>query len=325
MTSEPPSTPSASPAPAHRSPLVAIFLGPGGLRAGWRLLVFLGAAIGLDAGLTYLVLQLLGPGAQTAGWTASGFLVPEALSFLVAVVVALGMARFERRTLGDYGLTGSNAFGRRFWVGFLWGAATPSAVVLMVWLAGGYTVHGLAIHGAALVHYTLLWGLGFLVASLFEELFFRGYTLYTLADGIGFWPAALLLSLLFGALHYFTKPMESWVDFLSVGLIGLFFCLAIRRTGDLWWAIGWHFAFNFFALFVYGGPNTGNEGKPMPGHLLDSTITGPQWLTGGPMGFEASLFILPVVAVLFALFLWRYKGARFPRPAGKSGAGRASV
>ena len=36
-------------------------------------------------------------------------------------------------------------------------------------------------------------------------------------------------------------------------------------------------------------PNTGNGGKPLHGHLLDVRFHGPEWLTGGPRGTEASL------------------------------------
>jgi uncharacterized protein len=172
----------------------------------------------------------------------------------------------------------------------------------LLFLAGGYTISGLAVHGGEALRSAVLWALAFLFIGLYEEIYFRGYPLATLARGLGFrgfWPAALLLSLAFGALHYFNKPMETWMDFASVTLIGLFFCVSIRRTGSVWFATGWHFAYNFGSMFLFGGPNTGNQGRPIPGHLLDSAFHGPAWLTGGPMGPEASVFIFLVIAALF--------------------------
>jgi len=136
---------------------------------------------------------------------------------------------------------------------------------------------------------------------------------------MGFWPAVLALSALFGALHYLLKPGETWIDGASTGLLGLFLCLSIRRTGDIGLAAGFHFAFNYAALFIFGSPNTGNAGQPLPGRLLDASFEGPQWLTGGPMGLEASVFVFAALAIAFPLFQLRHRASRFaPRGPGRS-------
>ena len=108
--------------------------------------------------------------------------------------------------------------------------------------------------------------------------------------------------------------MENLADALSVGLIGLFFCFTIRRTGNLWFAIGFHFAFDFAALSLFGAPNTGNQGRPVAGHLLDGTFSGPDWLTGGVRGAEASWLVFIVIAAMFVLFHMRHREARYPIP-----------
>ena len=108
--------------------------------------------------------------------------------------------------------------------------------------------------------------------------------------------------------------MENVADALSVGLIGLFLCLTVRRTGTLWFAIGFHFAFDFAALSLLGAPNTGNMGKAAEGHLLDATFSGPDWLTGGARGIEASALVFVVIALLFSLFHFRHRQVRFPIP-----------
>src|SRR5436190_299623 len=63
-----------------------------------------------------------------------------------------------------------------------------------------------------------------------------------------------------------------------------------------------------FALQVLGAPNTGNEGKPVADHFLDTHFTGAAWITGGPRGIEASAFMFVVIAVLFAAALLRWRG-----------------
>jgi len=275
-----------------------VFFGPQGLRAGWGLLLYFIICQGLG-GLLFVALKLTVGLPEHLGFTPGVIIIGEAIQLVFALTGTALMGRIERRPLAAYGIPLRLAFGRLFWEGALWGILSISAVIGMMALAGGYSVSGLAVHGAEALRYGVLWLLALLGIGLYEEIYFRGYPLATLTRGMGFWPAALLLSFVFGAIHYFQKPMETWIDFASVGLIGLFFCFSIRRTGSVWFAIGWHFTYNFGSMYLYGGPNTGNEGKPMVGHLLDSAFHGPDWLTGGPMGPEASVFIFGVIAALF--------------------------
>jgi membrane protease YdiL (CAAX protease family) len=290
---------------------VALF-GPHGLRAGWSLLLFLALfiAVGLVAKTIVLALHLA---TEDQAWTAGFLIAVEAVSFTVVLLLTALLGRIEKRLLATYGFDLRRAFGGHFWEGALWGFLAIAAVIAMMAAAGAYRVDGLAIHGRDLLSYAVAWLVATLLVGLAEELLFRGFTLFTLARGLGFWPGALLLSLYFGWIHYQEKPMETWLDFASVSLIGLFFCFTVRRTGDLWFAIGWHTTYNYGSLFVFGGPNTGNQGQPVAGHLLASSFHGPDWLTGGPMGPEASALIFVVIAALFALFHRRYPTARFPR------------
>jgi hypothetical protein len=167
-------------------------------------------------------------------------------------------------------------------------------LVGLIALFGGYSVSGLALTGGALLRSAVLWAVTMMLLGLYEELLFRGYPQLTLVTGMGFWPAAVLISALFAGVHYFFKPMEYIADALSVGLIGIFLCLTLRRTGSLWWAIGFHFAFDYAALVVFGAPTTGNDGQRIADHLLASSWHGPAWLTGGPRGAEASC-VLPAM------------------------------
>lgn len=288
-----------------------IFSGPRGLRAGWKLLIFWGL-FELAGGFAGLAVQRIFHLSDKPTWTPQLLIGWELISLAIVLALLLLLGRMEGRTLATYGFPLREAFKGRFWEGSLWGILSISAVIGMMSLAGGYSISGFAVRGSEAVVHGVLWAMATLLVGLYEENYFRGYPLFTLSRGMGFWPGAVLLSLVFGAIHYFFKPMETWMDFLSVGLIGLFFCFTVRRTGDVWWAIGWHFTYNFGSMFLYGGPNTGNEGRPVPGHLLDSAFHGPDWLTGGPMGPEASVFIFPVIALLFWAFHRRYREVRFP-------------
>jgi len=287
-----------------------IFVGPAGLRAGWGFALFVGLLTVGQLAIRLVWNRLLHPPPDVPWdpiWTALG----EAASLGATLVAIAILGRLERRSLPEYGLPLRRLLGRRFWEGALWGLAMVTGIVVPLWAVGGYSVTSVHLQGTALVSLALLWALGFLMVGLAEEAIFRSYVLYTLARGMGFWPAAIALSTLFGALHYFLKPGETWIDGVSTGLIGLFLCLSIRRTGDIGLAAGLHFAFNYAALFIFGGSNTGNGGQPLPGRLLDVSFEGPQWLTGGPMGLEASVFVFLVLAVAFPLFHLRHRTVRF--------------
>jgi hypothetical protein len=286
-----------------------IFLGPAGLRSGWRLLIFLAIAIALQAALEEIVLLILKARGIVApeGLIATVFLVEDTITLFAVVAASWIMAKGEHRKLTDYGLPGKNAFGWKFWEGAAFGYAGVSLLLLLIYLAGGYSPGSLALHGAGLVKATLLWLLASLAIGFAEEYFFRGYPQFILTQGMGFWPAAFLISFLFGALHYFSKPYERWPDWASTGLLALLICLTLKRTGDLRFAIGFHAAFDFGAIFVYSGPN---GGRLAPDRLLTATFHGGDWLTGGQLGPEASLLVFPVIAAMFVAFHFLYRAPR---------------
>jgi membrane protease YdiL (CAAX protease family) len=281
----------------------SIFVGRDGLRAGWRFAIFFLLAALLTKGMFWALSRA---GYQEAeGWTALGFIVEGAISSTAAIAVAAALARWERRRLADYGL----ALGRGlalFGEGVAWGLAGSVVIVVLIWALGGVRFHGLAFHGRELVASALVWWVAMMLLGLTEEFIYRGYSLVTLARGMGFWPAAVLLSAIFGAVHYFLKPMETWIDGVSVGLYGLFWCLTFQRTGSLWFAIGFHAMSDYADMVIFAEPNSGNKGLPVTGHLLDMSFTGPDWLTGGPCGTEASVLVFLILAGLFPLFLRRF-------------------
>jgi hypothetical protein len=138
--------------------------------------------------------------------------------------------------------------------------------------------------------------------GFFEEFFFRGYTQYTLASGIGFWPAATVLSAVFGAFHH-GNTGEDAVGMLSVFVISMFFCLTLRRTGNLWFAVGVHASFDWGETFLFSVPNSGIVA---PGHLLNSSFHGPAWLTGGTVGPEGSVMAFVALAAAAVIFSRMY-------------------
>ena len=291
--------------PRH-STVTFIFVGPNGIRAGWRLLLFLliTAAVGL----------LLGSVLRSAvhdsgrGLRPGSLIFGDGIGFLSLVVAGAVMARIERRSFANYALPLRGALGARFWFGVLWGFAALSALLLAIRAGHGFWFGTIALRGTQLASYAMLWAIAFLVVALLEEFLMRGYALYTLTTGMGFWPSAVLLSFIFGAVHL-RNAGESWAGVLAAALIGLFFCFTVRRTGDLWFAIGLHAMWDYSESFLYSVPDSG---VAVEGHLLNSSFHGPAWLTGGSVGPEGSVLAFVVIGMMFVVFHPLYPKARFP-------------
>jgi uncharacterized protein len=227
--------------------------------------------------------------------------------FVVVYLAALLLARIERRPVATYGLPMANPALRRFLQGCALGFVEVSSLMGLIALFGGYAFGDLAIHGSDIVRWSLAWAVIFIFVGLFEEFAFRGYTLYALAESIGFWPAAILFAACFGFVHSF-NPGEGLAGELGVAAIALIFAFTLRRTGTLWLAVGWHAAFDFGETFVFSVPDSG---AVFPGHLANSTLHGPVWLTGGNAGPEASVFSFVAMAALTLAFhfLFPYRPA----------------
>jgi uncharacterized protein len=283
--------------------IASLFVGPDGIRAGWRWLIFLiivfvVAGFLLFAEVAAGLLHLNRAPSTPVPLTASLLLKQEIALAIGAFVAAFIMSKIERRPMGQYGLPLSEAFGKRFWQGIVWGFVAITVTLLFIAALHGFSFGTIALSGTALLKYASAWALVFLLTGYFEEFTFRGYSQFTLARGMHFWPAAILLSILFGSIHL-GNVGESWVGGLTAGLIGLFFCFTLRRTGNIWFAVGLHAAWDYGETFVYGVPDSG---LVSPGHFFDSSFHGPRWLTGGSVGPEGSVFCVLVIALLFLVF-----------------------
>jgi membrane protease YdiL (CAAX protease family) len=305
----------AAPEPPHeqQSWIQFVFCGPNGLRAGWRLLIFV-LTLSVLSGALFLALRPFAhPRLAPANLSPSVevMLPAEFLSALVVFLATYLMTKIEGRTFADYGLPWRKAFNARFWEGMAWGFAGITALLVALRAAGCFSFGAVALHGAGFARYAAAWGVMFLFVGFFEDMLLRGYPLLTLTTGIGFWPPAVLLSAAFGGIHL-SNPGETLIGATGAALFGLVMCLTLRRTGDLWLAIGFHAAWDWGETFFYGVPDSG---LVAPGHFLNSSFHGPNWLTGGSVGPEASVLTPVVLAAFWLVFSRRFPAVRYPNPA----------
>src|SRR5208282_654224 len=300
-----PSFPSASlltKSARRESPLREVFLGPKGIYPGARWLTYLAMAWIVFQVEGWLVISLPShPG--VLAWR----MMIEASMMLAAILPGFVMARIEGRPFGDFGLPLRRAFGRNFWVGTLWGIASLSVLMLALRLTGAFAFGALELHGARIWKFAAYYAVFFLLTGLFEDFLMRGYSLWVLSQGMNFWPAAALLSISFGAIHV-ANPGEGPIGLAVVALIGFFLCLTLRRTGDLWWAVGFHMSWDWGESYLYSVPDSG---AILPGHLLNSSLHGPVWLAGGSVGPEGSYLVFVVIGALWVLFDRAYPEVKY--------------
>jgi membrane protease YdiL (CAAX protease family) len=224
-------------------------------------------------------------------------------NFVVALACTGIFALYERRRIDSYGLPVRRALGPRTWEGAATGVIMAGGVGLGMVLLGGMHIHGLATTGAALALSALAWLGANICVGVSEEFWYRSYFLQTLWKGIGFWPAATVIALIFASDHYFFKAGENVWDVITLVSLSLLMSYTVLKTGTLWFAVGFHIAFDYIQLFVIGTPN----GSHVPvGRLLDVSFSGPTWLTGGVLGTEASFLMYPFIAALWLYVYWRF-------------------
>jgi len=293
-----------SPQPEERG-LQWIFVGQDGIRAGWGILIFIVIVAAEYWALRHLF-EHRSIGSEALPPSAG--LISESLR-LLGVVIATGiLALIELKSLLAYGYQGS-ARAMRFVWGLVWGFIAISAMMFALWKLGYLAFDGQMLHGAAMINYAAAWGLMFLVVAVFEESLLRGYLQYTATRGVGFWWGALLFSLLFGLGHT-TNPGESPVGLFSAGAVGLVFCLSIWYTGSLYWAVGFHAAWDWGQSYFYG---TADSGLVAQGHLYGVHPVGKILWSGGTTGPEGSILIVPLLIVI-AILMWMWWGRRVESP-----------
>jgi len=275
-----------------------IFLGPHGVRAGWRALNSIFLWIVFSAILTAALVAI--PAIRSWTYTQNLLVMTPSLLFFgdgiaaVAVILAvLAMARWEQHSFWHYGLPLNRDSIKRLAQGLFLGLAMVSALMGLIAAAHGFSIQTQAPAGWDAARYGLFYALGFMMLAFFEEFSFRGYLQETLASEAGFWPAAVVLSILFAAIHL-DNPGETAFGVMMAACFSLLAAFSLRRTGGIWLAIGMHLAWDWGLTYLYSVPDSGISAV---GHLMKSSLHGSRWITGGPAGPEGSVFAFVVLAI----------------------------
>lgn len=290
----------AQPAETPHRGIGWLFTGPHGIRLPWAILIFM-----LLVGATQigLVLLLKAQGLHSKDLVADqdsalGTILKLTPGVVSVIIATVAMALIERRSLANYGFAFSGMI-VRFLYGVLVGLGVLSALVGTLWGLGALTFEGVVLEGDAIWRQGLLWAGACLMVGVLEESVMRGFLLARMTRTMGFVWASLLTSALFLSAHI-PNAGESLIGLASAGVIALVFCFSIWKTGSLWWAVGFHAAWNWAQTYLFGVGNSGSLGS---GVLMVSHPQGEAWLSGGATGPEGSALVFGAIAVTALLVL----------------------
>lgn len=205
------------------------------------------------------------------------------------------------------------ALARELGMGLGLGTLLFLATVAVLVASGSYRLTGTGDWTVLLKSFTEM-----VFVALVEEILFRGVLFRIPERALGSW-AALVLSAFIFALAHVPNEGATLLAVANTALAGLMFAAAYLATRRLWLAIGAHFAWNFISDGVFSLPTSGHPARG----LLQGQLSGPDWLTGGAYGPEASV-VTCIVWGIATVFLLRHAiraGRILPRPrAGKGGA-----
>lgn len=147
------------------------------------------------------------------------------------------------------------------------------------------------------------------VASLGEEVAFRGFPFRRLVDAMGPTAATILMSLFFGLLHAF-NPNATLASILITVIAGLLLSIGWLRTHGLWLPWGFHFAWNASMGVLFGLPVSGLTDFSS---VVQTRALGRLWLTGGDYGPEGALFTIIALGIALVVlvrvtrdYAWHY-------------------
>lgn len=235
-----------------------------------------------------LVAAVAQAGLQLAPWLAA---LPHAL---LVVVLALGTyalwVRWGEGRLAQE-LSGPGALIEGL-AGVALGGGLVAAAVAALWATGAYRVE--AVNGWAGAEAALA---AALIASVVEELLFRGLLLRWLHGLAGPGWALAGTSLLFGAAHLGNPGASLWGAAAVALEAGVLLGACFLLTRRLWLPIGVHLGWNFALSGVFGLQTSGARFDA----VLSAQVQGPAWWTGGDFGPEASV---PAVALCLGCSVW---------------------
>ncbi|MBC8278014.1 MAG: CPBP family intramembrane metalloprotease [FCB group bacterium] len=182
-------------------------------------------------------------------------------------------------------------------IGFFSGIMVMGFVITLLWINGFFIVWELKPFWPVLGTLIFIFSL-----ALTEEIFFRGIIYRIMEENLGTNIALAISALLFGLSHLTNENM-SVISLLGIIIGGCLMGLLYTATRRLWLPIFAHAGWNYIQTLT-GVTLSGSNDLP-EASLLDSSLEGPELITGGGFGPENSILTIVLTAIIL-IALYRY-------------------
>ncbi len=279
----------------------------------WLTLPLTWAFIFYGNGVADRIATLFGQHASAANPVWQHNVLAQFGSAVILGFLWLWLRFFERRTLGDIGLSRPPLWGR-FWRGFGLGFIFVAVTVAAGLVLGVLTIAG---PGAWYDHLTPIWltaaplaVVGTMIQASTSEILFRGWIMDAFATR---WSGFLAITASVLMYTYMQGVDPSWspeatVCVVNIALLTWFLSLCAMEDGVLWGVCGLHSAWTLSMGLGFGMNIDGRHLNITPVLLnLAPTEGAPNWLSGGDWGPDGSLFMTVIAggAVLWQLLRGR--------------------
>lgn len=201
----------------------------------------------------------------------------------------------QKRKMRTLGFVKKDLF-KEYGIGLAIGFAMFSIAVLLCVVTGALHFDGFSSNFA--LGTFILFGLGYMIQGMAEEVLCRSYLLVSVARRYPMWVAVIFNSVLFAALHLGNSGISA-LAFVNLTLFGIFASVYFIKRGNIWGIGAIHSIWNFVQGNFYGIKVSGMD---VSCTVFNSVmVDGREWMNGGAFGLEGGL---AVTIVLVAATLW---------------------
>ena len=185
-------------------------------------------------------------------------------------------------------------------IGWIVSTAYFSAVVTCLYLTAHYKIVGIKFS----FDNQLGWLSVFLLVGVIEEIVCRGLVFRLISDKWNIVVGLIVSSLLFGFIHIINPGATIWSSLAIALNSGWLMGIAYAYHQTIWVPIGMHWAWNYIQGNIFGCNVSGQVTSLTP--LITPSISGPDLLTGGVFGPEASIITVAIGIIISIVYTVLY-------------------
>ncbi|KAB2867160.1 MAG: CPBP family intramembrane metalloprotease [Bacteroidales bacterium] len=211
---------------------------------------------------------------------------------LIFLAYNLYVKKIEKRTAFEIN---TKKWYTEFSYGVLIGGGLVILTTLFLALSGFYKIESF---NSPFVLFERIFRYG--IGSFIEEIIFTIIIFKLIEEFAGTITSTVIVSLLFGFMHL-GNDNATLMSSLCMAIEHIILLSPFILTRRIWmvWAV--HFSWNYFQTAIFGMNNSGMAHKG----FINPTITGPDWITGGSFGIEAS-YIAIILQCIVGIVILKY-------------------